>query len=60
MDDNVGDAVLVQDRRLEMFKPFEKECCENPDVDLRVKSIPSRQFVVKRGSILFKQKDIRT
>jgi hypothetical protein len=60
MDDDVGDAVLVQDRSLEMFKPLEEESRENPDVDLRVEPIPSRQFVIERRPILFKQKNVWT
>ena len=60
MYDKVGDAVLVQYRRFEMFQPFEEESGQDPDVGLRVQTIPSRKLVVQRGSVLIEQKHIGT
>lgn len=42
VNNEIGDAVLVQDRVLEMFKPLKEEGREDPDICFSFEPIPSR------------------
>jgi len=56
--DKIGDAVLVQDRVLQVLQPLEQQGGQDPDVRLRVQAVPGRQLVVQGRLVLVQQQDV--